>query len=319
MDLRAIPWWGWAVGIVGAGALLLRPDRAEAAPSRSGRTAASGRPSAYAHEKLSMLRVRAEGEFATILRVMVPLAWPGMPISAWVGFTASVGSPAEDTAINAQGRLKSGWRFHELGLFQTPAGRPTGLLAPEATAGSNTWLALHSDPLVRRLLRAATGTERDATMVPGAWAHALADQTAVGLTDLRHGYESTKRRLPAAVHPQREDSVWAAAMAFTAFSAGPDVTARSIGRFAAQIAAKPDAERMGAWAQGIAAAVARREPMGAPVHEHGNVAYDWVRTAQKLACGELVAPTLHENAAWYGQSWATPGALQDIVTRAAYG
>jgi hypothetical protein len=302
-----------------AGLVLLVRGTALARPRV--RDPASAHPAAYARGKLHALQLRRAGPLGDALRIMVPLEWPHTPVSVWLGFTASAAGPDDNTAITASGQLKRRWNFHEIGEFQTTAGRPTSVHAPERTRPANDWLRLAPDARTRRLLHAATGTLRDATLVPDAWStpEAAPDRAAIGLVSLRDHYDGVKRLLPTVLHPTHTNSVWAVAMAFTGWSAGPVVAARSIARFGATIAPVDDARRMGAWAQALVAARHRGESMGGRPETHGNAAYDWLRTAQKLASGELLGSTAHEDTAWYGESWATPGPLQDAVTRIAFG
>lgn len=276
-------------------------------------------PSRYAASKLSSLQARWRGALGAELRSLTPRVWPGVPVSAFMGFT-SIGSRDEDTAPRAN-RV-----FHEVGYFQTPAGPADGPAPnPNPAAAYNAWGKIASGSAAAELLG------RPVVMRAGAWkgAAAVPDQVAVGLLDFRReleGFTRAVRSVGAGVlEPRSSSSVYTVACAFSAFSAGATGAARNLSRLGSsgwQTAGRTEAT---AW-DWIIEEIARRWRAGTVPLEnpgtHRNPAYTVLRTTQKLAAGAKLAESLGlaEELAWYPR--AARGELLDAeraLTAAAYG
>lgn len=255
-----------------------------------------------------MLRRRWDGETGAILRDMVPRAWRGVPAVVLLGFT-SFSTSAQENTTEADPHQD----FHEVGLFQVEAGLRGGPAPnPDRRAEYNAWGALAGSPLVRDLLH-----DRDATMAPNGWKTALADQIAVGLANLlRHG-AAFARAVPE-LAPRDAASRWAVATAFTTFSRGRGQSERVMSNLAAKMAGVLERDRWRTWAETLCIE-ALKGADGIDTREgRAGAAYGWVRTAQKLASGRLVAEQLGDQAAldWYGPDLAPETAA--TLTRLAY-
>jgi len=276
-------------------------------------------PSHYAASKLSSLTARWRGALGDELRRLAPRAWPGVPVSAFMGFT-SIGSRDEDTAPRAN-RV-----FHEVGYFQTPAGPADGPAPnPNPDAPYNAWGKIASGSTAAELLG------RPVVMTPDGWkgARAVPDQVAVGLLDLRRELESFSRLARTAgagvVAPRQSASVYAVACAFSAFSAGASGAARNLARLGSSGWQSAGRDEASAW-DWIVEEIARRWRAGTiPLENpgsHRNPAYTVLRTTQKLAAGAKLAESLGltDELAWYPR--VARGALLDAeraLTAAAYG
>jgi hypothetical protein len=248
-----------------------------------------------------MLRGRAAGELGTQLRAMVPVAFPGAPWEALLGFTV-IGLQREDTGAGERGRPGRNNVFHEVGYFQTPAGPSDGPAPPaNPRAEWNSWGALAGSPLVVRLLG------HEATTVPGAWAGAVPDQCAVGLADLASNQRAFNRSAPAlaVTIPSGQDasgSLWGIWLAFSSFSAGPGAVAGELAHYSTRLRGLTEDARPMALLGALAADV--RSGMGfVPPRQHPNPCYTAMRTWQKLASARaLVAANGGDvgTSSWWG-------------------
>lgn len=250
---------------------------------------------------------------------MAPRAWPGVPVTAFMGFT-SIGSRDEDTAPTANRT------FHEVGYFQTPAGPASGPAPnPNPDAPYNAWGKIASGRDAAELLG------RPVVMTPDGWkgARAVPDQVAVGLLDLRRELESFRRAVRSVgvgvLEPRESASVYTVACAFSAFSAGASGAARNLSRLGSSGWQSAGRTEAGAW-DWLLEEIARRWRAGTiPLENpgtHRNPAYTVLRTTQKLAAGAKLAESLGlaDELAWYPR--AARGELLDAeraLTAAAYG
>lgn len=263
---------------------------------RSWRT---GAPKAYAREKLPRLLERWNRTLGAELRRQVPIAWPGVPATVFLGFTGFASRDENTGEATDPARRPS---FDELGYFQTERTRP---FTRDPEAKYNAWVRLHDSDLVVRLLG------RPATMEPNGWRgeSGVPDQVAVGLANLLRHLGNARRELPPALDPVDPASTWAVLCAFTAFSRGAGGMWSRMAPYADQLAAVPEHERWRAWELLVAndanAATDREGP-----------AYGIIRTRQKHDAGRLAAWTLGQEIAWFV---APEGALDDRIAKAAYG
>lgn len=276
-------------------------------------------PSRYAVSKLSSLQARWRGALGAELRRLAPRAWPGVPVSAFMGFT-SIGARDEDTAPSAN-RV-----FHEVGYFQTPAGPADGPAPnPNPDASYNAWGKIASGADATELLG------RRVVMTAGGWkgAAAVPDQVAVGLLDLQRELESFRRVVRSVgagvIAPRESASVYTVACSFSAFSAGASGAARNLARLGSSGWQSAGRNESAAW-DWIVEDIARRWRAGTiPLENpgtHRNPAYTVLRTTQKLAAGAKLAQSLGmaEELAWYPR--VARGELLEAeraLTAAAYG
>ncbi len=280
---------------------------------------ASKAPTRYGAGKLSTLRSRWGGALGEQLRAHAPQLWPGVPVSAFLGFT-SIGSRDEDTAPTAN-RV-----FHEVGYFQTPAGPADGP-APAANpdAPYNAWGKLARDPIAAELLGRAPRT------APGSWrgADAVPDQVVIGLLDLHReltGFRAAVRSAGAGVlAPLELASVYTVACSFSAFSAGATGAARNLARVGSSGWRDAGATEATAWdwiVDRVAQLWQRGQIALSPSGAHSNAAYTILRTTQKLAAGAQLARALGltDELAWYPRValGEMPGA-EIGLTSAAFG
>lgn len=279
-----------------------------------GRSYTNGKPRVYAREKLPMLRGR-NAELMALLNHDVPVVFPegdaAFLAAAFLGFTSFSDGWTENTT---EGVLTQ--PFHEVGLFQVPAGARSGP-APN-TAGNAAYSALAASEPVKRCLGG-----RAATTAPNGWKAAHADQVAVGIANLRRDEATLRAMLPTGLAGDaRGWSYWRVATMFTAFSRGPGQAKAVLMPFAAELARTDEARRwrkfrelvvqaIGSGATGIGA---RQGKMGA--------AYAIVRTEQKLESGVLAAQQLGlAGAGGFTERYVSPGddPAEDAIARCAYG
>lgn len=275
----------------------------------SSRTWRSGLPAAYAKEKLPSLKKRwAEPhELGRALRSMVPTAWPGVTPFVFLGFTGFSTSATENTT-----EAVANQRFHEVGYFQTEAGLRDGPAPnPKPLSEYNAWGKLAGSALVVDLLG------RGATMSPDGWKRAIADQTAVGLANLRRHLGNARSKLPAAVHPQGEASTWAVMLAFTAFSRGAGQLSKVLAPYEDKLATVPERDRWDAWESMVASDIAKGSPGIGSKPGKGGAAYAIIRSRQKHDGGKLAAAQLGSDVdrAWFLTS---DPERDDVLARCAY-
>lgn len=274
----------------------------------SDRSWRAGLPTVYADEKLPRLRDRWGRTLGAELRRQVPIAWPRVPPTAMLGFTAFAHRD-EDTA-----EARSDQRFHEIGYFQTEAGLRSQPAAAPERAPYNAWGALAGSELVVSLLG------RAATTTPDGWRgeSGVADQVAVGLANLRRHLAAARARLPADIHPLDPASTWAVLLAFTAFSRGEGQLAAVLERYAGALSGVPERDRWRAW-EGLVVddIYAGRSNIGT-MRGKGGAAYAIMRTRQKHESGRAaaVALGLDDQAAWF---LAPDPRIDEQLARVAYG
>lgn len=292
-----------------------RPNTRDVVPATGIR--ADRYPSRYAAGKLSTLRSRWEGDLGRYVRDYAPQVWPGVPATAFLGFT-SIGSRDEDTAPTAN------QIFHEVGYFQTPAGPASGPAPnPNANASYNAWGKIASEGLAAELLG------RPVNMRAGGWrgAAGVPDQVAVGLLDLHRELTSFRSGAPRAGVPVPLElaSVYTVACAFSAFSAGAAGAVRNFAAVDAAGALRDSSNEAHAWdlicEHASALARAGRVPL-TNRGTHRNPCYTLLRTTQKLAAGAKLAQALGlvEELAWYPRiARGQLASAEEGITAAAYG
>jgi hypothetical protein len=203
-------------------------------------------PTHYGQGHQDSLRFRSQpgpgknqGALYAALHRALPIGWPGVPPEAFLGFSQISMGATEDTV-----RPDNTQHWHEIGYFQTPAGPRDGPAPnPDPAADMNLWGRLATTNYVRAMLPG----RRAATMVPGAWMDAIADQVAVGLGDLHGGSLAVSRQLGAA-GAQDPSSTWAVGLGFGAFERGPAGEAAAIAPWKDELAQVPEANRWSTWA-----------------------------------------------------------------------
>lgn len=263
---------------------------------RSWRT---GAPKAYAREKLPRLLERWNRALGAELRRQVPIAWPGVPATVFLGFTGFASRDENTGEATDPARRPS---FDELGYFQTERTRP---FTRDPEAKYNAWVRLHDSDLAVRLLG------RPATLEPNGWRgeSGVPDQVAVGLANLLRHLGNARRELPPALDPVDPASTWAVLCAFTAFSRGAGGMWERMKPYADQLAAVPEAQRWRAWERLVADDARAEKGRGGP-------AYGIVRTRQKHDGGRLAAERLGLPTTWFVEA---DDALDDRIAKAAYG
>lgn len=270
-------------------------------------------PDTFAQGYASTMRERWIEPVGVAIRRMTPIAMPGAPPEAILGFTTESGSgpnaASDDTATDGSHNS-----FHEIGYFQTEAGLATGPAPnPDPAATYNAWGALAASPLVVRLLG------RPATMVDGAWATAVDDQAAVGLANLVRHANATARNLPLALRPSGLGTLWNMVLAFMGFGAGDGGAAQTINRYASRIAVVPESARWGALIEAVIAD-AESGPLPGRPGRHGNPAFDVLRVWDKLATGRLLATSTGGNVGWFDpQLTMNATVAQRAIVDAAWG
>lgn len=292
----------------------------------SGRSYRNGAPTVYAAEKLPLLRPRLAGDLGAFLRRMVPIAFPGADVEgmvfALIGFTSFSTGWTENTTDGVA--LQA---FHEVGLYQTPAG-PRGGPAPNADprAANNAYGKLAGGELVRSLLGRAASTSPNAWKPTGRDAdrdrRAKEEQTAVGLANLR-GDEavlrsSMERAAPGSAGSLSGWSVWRVFCMFTAFSRGPGGAYLRLQPYLARLARHPEASRLRYLCtlvdtdlrEGSTGIGTRAGKSGTP--------YGIARSMQKLASGRKLAESTPNGPVQFFADVAIDPGVEDRITRVAY-
>jgi hypothetical protein len=264
-------------------------------------------PASYGSDHASSLFSRWNGPLGIYARQFGPQVFPGMPPEAIVGFT-TIGGQTEDTC-------SVGNSFHEMGWFQTEGG-PCGGPGPnpDIYASDNNWGRLASSDTVTGLLG------RSATMVDGDWAQSPDDQVAVGLANLQMHAASVAAQIPAALAPSDPGSTWTAFLAFTGFSAGDGGAAHTINRYASQLASVPESGRVAALITAVLQDAQNGTLPGPTDGDHGNPAYDVLRTLQKFGSGRALAQLTGGNTSWFDLGFGSGQiAAEQSIDDAAYG
>jgi hypothetical protein len=263
------------------------------------RTAATGLPSAYGAEKLPTMRARWAGAAGAAVRAMGDDAgWSGTPAAALLGVTANSEGASDDTTATGV--------FHEIGLYQLPAG-PVAAPANAAPAARwNVYASLACDPAVRALLGG-----RCAATDAGAWQADVAGQVATGLVSLAEDRDALSTALASRRAGTRDaGSQWSLALGVLAYVVGPAAARAALGDAPAFVASVPEPRRFGALVRRLVATRPGERAWGYPV----------VRTWQRLATGKALATALGQDVAWFDLGLgADDAALQAAVARAAYG
>lgn len=260
------------------------------------RDATNGKPSSYAREKATTMRDRLAGMLGALLRRFIPIAFPGANADAMLfallGFTAFSMTPTENTteAVLTQS-------FHEVGLFQVPAGARSGP-APNNTGGNKAYWALATGAIVRAMLGRAASLVHNAWKPTGRPADAardrlaMEDQTAVGLanllrdeTSIRTALDNAHRGVSGATNGW---SLWRIFLMFTAMSRGAGQTLTVLRPYLAQLAAAPEAVRLQRLIELVNAGILAGDPHATNTWKDG-VCYAIVRSLQKLNSGRLAA------------------------------
>ena len=201
--------------------------------------------------------------------------WPGTTALQWAGFMSN-GSGNEDTANSP-----SPAPFHEIGYFGTTAGPSSNHTCPNNDTGrENDWYHFYNNPQVVALLC------RPAYMANGCWrdsAGGFPDQCAVGLVSMFSKYNYIHNSMPAGVRPESPDNIWALALTFMSWSAGPGGTLSHMRPFYDRLRAFPEDQRWDALRRMMAEdLISGRMPIGIS-RSHSNPAYSVLRTQQKIA------------------------------------
>ena len=154
-------------------------------------------------------------------------------------------------------------------------------------------------------------------MVSGAWQTDVAAQAAVGLVNLRKRLDSVNRAAPAGTGASDPASVWAVALAFAGWSAGVGGLTTHLRRYAAPIAAAPEAGKLAAWVAAVVADARAGRYNGVAARHGSNAAYTLMRTLQKIEAGKVLAASV--DPARLGWFPTIASADQLAITRAAFG
>lgn len=281
------------------------------------------RPRNYATAKLGMLQGRYRGELKTLLDRMTPIAFPNTPVDgmtlALFGFTAfSTGWTENTTEGNTPTQLSQ--PFHEVGLFQCPAGPRTGP-APNANteAPHNAYGRLASTELVKRMLGG-----NSATMRPNAWKTDHASQVAVGVANLLMDERTFRNQAGMAELAGASSgwSNWRIFTMFTAFSRGPGQCAAVLRHFRTELLTAPEATRLRKLRELVVRDVERgASGIGARTGKMG-AAYAVLRSDQKLQSAVALATAVGADLSLFGERYTTSAAdahIEDVITRTGHG
>lgn len=309
------------------------------------RTAENGSPSGYGREKLAMLRARMT-TLGPLLDRFVPIAFRGVdPVQmkyALMGFTGfSTGWTENTTDGDAE------QSFHEVGLFQVPAGPRVGPApntnpAADDNAYGRIALAPRGDvygDLARTMLNRSASTEHNAwkpsssTSTSQRDVRAREDQVAIGLVNLIRDEASLRTMLNRAQTGVAGDangwSLWRVFCMFTAFSRGANgaftriggklnVNGRDTYPYLARLAAVPENQRLHAYLAMVDQDIQQRaQGLGALKGRSGS-AYGIIRSAQKLYCGRELAQATNGPVGFFDPI-LMDAAMEDRLTRTAYG
>lgn len=157
-------------------------------------------------------------------------------------------------------------------------------------------------------------------MVDGAWQQAVADQTAVGLANLQSHAASVAAQLPAGLQPGDPGSTWTAFLAFTGFSAGDTGAANTINRYASSLSGVGESGRVAALIDAVLLDAQNGTLPGPMSGDHGNPAYDVLRTLQKFGAGRTLAQQTGGDVSWFDLGFgANTADAEQGIDDAAYG
>lgn len=270
----------------------------------------SNLPTNYAAEKLPRLNERWRvSAFRDAVTEFTPRVFRDVPGPAVCGFTASATNASEVISVAS---------FHEVGLFQTPAGPVSGPVPGQTDSSTNAWRRLATSAQVRALLG------RDANIAPDGWKNNVRDQVAVGLADLdahRRAVASVLVGLGAAeIAPGESAGPWAWFCAMLGFSRGPVQAGAVLAPFVRELAAVVPANRPAVWGTEIARAILANAADIRGRSGEGGAPYAAVRNFQKWYCGRAVASVLNDTSA---VAWFAGGVLsreaEDTIARRAGG
>jgi len=266
-------------------------------------------PSSYGREKLSRTRSDWNGPAGEILRRMVPIVFPRLPVEAHLGFVQNA-MWTEDTALSPDHAS-----FHEMGGYGITGGPWDRLPIPNCEPGNNDWCRLANDPRVVSLLGGRSATMSPFQRSGGGYAIPLEDQIAVGVVSLRTKIDGVNAVLRGDIRALDVSSLWATAMSFAGWSAGTASFARRVNGYADQIAGYSEAQRWPALVRAVAQAVSEgRERAGM---SHGCcLVYTMVRTLQKIRSGRELAAVTGGDVGWFG---TFDDSAEDVIARAAGG
>lgn len=256
------------------------------------RNYATGHPSAYAAGKLPTMLARWNGAPGVSVRAMARGAgWRGTPPQALVGVTANSDGPRDDTTATHV--------FHEIGLYQLPAGPVSAPANSQPSAANNTYAHYARDARVRAL----------ATPSLDAWQTDIPGQVATGLVSLADDRDALSHALGSAGY-RDPASQWAFALGVLAYVLGSSGAAHALGDAPSAVASVPEAQRFGALVRRLVATRPGERSWGYPV----------VRTWQRIDTGRALAGATGGDTGWFdlGLGGAT-AAYEDAVAGAAYG
>lgn len=268
-------------------------------------------PSHYSRDHLADVLRRNAGQSGVVMRSLWPRVFPGIPYAAGYGFTSN-GSPGEDT-----GTAASHASFSELTEWGIPSGPWNAAVKPNRdTSASNDWYRLHDSQLVVSLLG------RPACMTSGCWRPPnYADSTAIGLAQLRNKLAGVNSGLQPSLRPAGPPAVsaWPFALMCWAWSAGEGRAAQHLNSLAPQLVGTSERERFYKTGEVIARAIVDGRITGNG-SEYNNIAYGWLRTAQKMRMAEEFARATGGDASFFAPSDAAMAEwTSQVIARAVSG
>ncbi len=234
-------------------------------------------PDGYAHAYTTRALRMDAGEDGQYIRQFQPHILPDVPMEIFLAFIAP-GYTGSDTTEGTSSASQS-VAFREVGKWQTPAGARGG---PSPAPGS-AYYTLASDPAVV----AALG--RRANTAEQAWRTAVADQTAIGLADLRNNYNATVARMDPSIRPSSPATPWGTWMFMTGFSAGPAGAADLANHYKTQLAAVDESCRPGLLTNLMALDIQNRVPLAGSPDRHSTLAHRVLRSNQKFRLAQSIA------------------------------
>lgn len=290
----------------------------------SNRNATTGKPTSYANEKLPMLRSRGP-LLSPILDRFVPIAFRGCDpeFARYIlsGFTSFSTGWGENTT---EGDAEQS--FHEVGLFQVPAGPRSGPAPnpdPRARDGAYTRLAKSS------VVRAMLG--REALTTPNAWrprngsndpdcVRAREDQVAVGLANLLEDEAAfrtlAERHAPGSAGSTNGWSLWRFATMFTAMSRGPTGAFNRFKPYLIELARTNEPARASRLTYLLANGIRNRDRHSITPWKPG-VCYGWCRTWQKILSGREFCRAMGGGVASFADATVDP-AVETLITNVGY-